>query len=173
LYVGTIFNRRHVTDLVRAFAPIARERPDAVLEIVGDNRSFPYQDLEGAIANEGLSGRANWRRYVDEPQLGALYGAARAFAFLSEYEGLGLTPLEALASGVPSVLLDTPVARESCGDAAIYVPAGNIPATTRALNQLLFDDRLRARLFDAAAAVTARYNWPRAARDTLSVMERA
>ena len=45
-----------------------------------------------------------------------LYGSARAFAFLSEYEGLGLTPLEALAAGVPPVLLDTPVARESCGE---------------------------------------------------------
>ncbi len=50
--------------------------------------------------------------------------ARGAFAFLSEYEGLGLTPLEALAAGVPPVLLDTPVARESCGDAALYVPAG-------------------------------------------------
>ncbi len=40
-------------------------------------------------------------------QLQQLYRQARAFVFLSEYEGLGLTPLEALAAGIPSLLLDT------------------------------------------------------------------
>jgi len=173
LYVGTILNRRHLPDLIRAFAPIARGRPDVALEIVGDNRSFPPEDLDGAIESEAISAQAHWRRYIDEQQLRTLYGSARAFAFLSEYEGLGLTPLEALAAGTPSVLLDTAVARESCGEAALYVPVNDIPATTRALTQLLFDDLLRARLLAAAPGVLARYDWPRAARDTLAVMERA
>ena len=34
LYVGSIFNRRHVLDLIRAFAPVARRHPDASLDIV-------------------------------------------------------------------------------------------------------------------------------------------
>ena len=59
--------------------------------------------------------------------------------FLSEYEGLGLTPLEALAAGAPPVLLDTPVARESCGEAALYVEQGNLGPITQALERLLFD----------------------------------
>ena len=50
-----------------------------------------------------------------------LYARASVFAFLSEYEGFGLTPLEALAAGVPPVVLDTPVAREVYGPAARYV----------------------------------------------------
>ena len=71
---------------------------------------------------------------------------ARAFAFLSEYEGLGLTPLEALAAGVPPVLLDTPVARESCGDAALYVPTANdLAGTTAALEPAFCSTRRRAR----------------------------
>ena len=68
---------------------------------------------------------------------------AQAFAFLSEYEGLGLTPLEALAAGVPPVLLDTPVARESCGDAALYVARGDVEGTARALEEVLFDEATR------------------------------
>ena len=62
------------------------------------------------------------RDYVADEELAALYARPRAFAFLSEYEGFGLTPLEALAAGVPLVVLDTPVAREVYGDAAAYVP---------------------------------------------------
>ena len=53
--------------------------------------------------------------FVDDARLRALYAEASAFAFLSEYEGFGLTPLEALAAGVPPVVLDTPVAREVYG----------------------------------------------------------
>lgn len=171
LFVGSIFNRRHVPDLVRAVGALARSHPDVSLDIVGDNRTHPYEDLSRTIDAEGLAGRARWHAYVSDRELGDLYAQARVFAFLSEYEGLGLTPLEALAWGITPVLLDTPVARESCSDAAMYVPAGDLPATTRALERALFDRQVRAAIQAAAPAVLARYRWPRAARDTLAVIE--
>ena len=114
-----------------------------------------------------------WHRYVTDEQLRRLYGEARAFAFLSEYEGLGLTPLEALATGVPPVLLDTPVARESCGNAAMYVALGDLHGTTAALETALFDDAARARMLAAAPGELAKYQWPQAARETLAVLEAA
>jgi glycosyltransferase involved in cell wall biosynthesis len=171
LFVGSIFNRRHVIDLVRAFAPIARLHPDTSLDIVGDNRSYPHEDLRHTIAAERLEAQVRWHEYVTDEQLAALYAQARAFAFLSEYEGLGLTPLEALAAGAPAVLLDTPVARESCGAAAIYVGVNELPATTRALESLLFDEAVRARILGAAPAELAKFNWRRAGRETLTVLE--
>lgn len=172
LYVGSIFNRRRVPDLIRAFAPLADRHPGLALDLVGDNRTHPHQDLLGLIAREGLEGRARWRAYLSDDDLRALYRDARAFAFLSEYEGLGLTPLEALAAGIPVVLLDTAVAREACGSAALYVRAGDIAGTTEAIHALLFDDAVRARLLAAAPRVLAHYAWPAAARDTLAAILR-
>lgn len=171
LYVGSIFNRRHVPDLIRGFAPIARAHADAALDIVGDDRTFPRENIASVIASLGLGARVTCHRYAAEPQLRALYASARAFAFLSEYEGLGLTPLEALAAGVPPVLLDTPVARESCGAAAIYVPAPEIGAITRALGRALFSDDDRRAVLAAAPATLARYQWARAGRETLALLE--
>jgi glycosyltransferase involved in cell wall biosynthesis len=172
LFVGSIFNRRHVSDLIRAFAPIARSHPEATLDIVGDNRTYPYEDLTHVIASEKLDAQVRWHRYVSDGGLQDLYAQARAFAFLSEYEGLGLTPLEALAAGVPPVLLDTPVAREACADAAMYVPANDRAATTRAIELALFSEEARSLLLRAAPAVLARYDWTRAAAATLEVLER-
>src|SRR5262249_40806480 len=173
LYVGSIFTRRHVPDLIRAFAQVARKHADAWLDLVGDDRSFPREDIGAVIARERMEGRIVWHQYVSDDELSGLYASARAFAFLSEYEGLGLTPLEALTCGVPPVLLDTPIARESCGEAALYVPKGDIPSTVGALDQLLFSDTVRQSLLTAAPVVLARYDWPRAARQTLAVLEGA
>jgi alpha-1,3-rhamnosyl/mannosyltransferase len=173
LFVGSIFNRRHVIDLIRAFAPIARRVPNASLDLAGDNRSFPRQDVEGVIANERLEGRIRWHRYASDEQLRELYSRATAFAFLSEYEGLGMTPLEALTAGLPPVVVDTPVAREAYGDAALYVQLGALPPITRALEAALFDEAARAQVLAAAPAVLAKYSWPRAARETLRVIEAA
>ncbi len=171
LFVGSIFNRRHLPDLLRAFAQVVKRHPTASLDIVGDNRTYPFEDLAQMMATLGLERHARWHQYVSDADLSALYRQARAFAFLSEYEGLGLTPLEALAVGIPSVLLDTPVARESCGDAALYVANGDIAAIAAGLDRLLTDAAVRTRLLAAAPAVLTRYDWRRAATDTLQVLE--
>jgi len=171
LYVGSIFNRRHVLDLIRAFAEVARAHADASLDLVGDNRSYPFEDIMSAIAREQLGDRIRWHRYANEAHLSDLYGRARAFAFFSEYEGLGMTPLEALAAGVPPLLYDTSVAREACGHAAIYVAPGDQRAAIRAIETLLYDDGERANVLGARETTLARYSWPRAASDTLSIIE--
>jgi glycosyltransferase involved in cell wall biosynthesis len=171
LYVGSIFNRRHVPELIRGFAALARRRPAVRLDLVGDNRTYPRQNIVGAIAAERLDGRAVWRQYVPDAELEALYEDARAFVFLSEYEGFGLTPLEALAAGVPPLLLDTAVAREICGDAALYVNRGETAAIADALERLLFDADIRDTIMNCAAPVLSRYDWPRAARETLRILE--
>ena len=171
LFVGSIFNRRRLPDLVRAFGIVARRRPQVSLDLVGDNRTHPYENLEGAIAAEGLEDRIRWHRFVPDDQLHDLYRRARVFVFLSEYEGLGLTPLEALAAGVPPLLLDTAVARESCGEAALYVPAGDLAGAADALERMLADDATRSRLLAAAPGVLAKYQWPEAARRTLELIE--
>ena len=171
LFAGSIFNRRHLPDLIRAFKPIAKNHAGAHLAIVGDNRTHPYEDLPAIAAAAGIAPQVLIRPYVSDAELAELYGRARAFALLSEYEGFGHPPLEALGYGVPSVLLDTDVAREVCGDAALYVANGDISGITTALNSLLFDEAVRARVLEAAPAVLARYSWNRAAAETLAVLE--
>jgi glycosyltransferase involved in cell wall biosynthesis len=173
LYVGSIFNRRRVPDLMRAFAAVSATVPDARLEIVGDNRTHPRQDLEALARALGEARRVSLRAYVTDEELASLYATARVFAFLSEYEGFGFTPLEALAHRVPAVVLDTPVAREIYDDAALYVPRGDVAAAAAAIERLLVDTGLRATQLDRGQRVLERYCWEDAARRTLEAIERA
>jgi glycosyltransferase involved in cell wall biosynthesis len=170
LFVGSLFNRRRLPDLITAFARATPDLPAARLVIVGEDRTFPRQDLAAVAAREGVGGRTEFRRYASDMDVRELYASAAAFAFLSEYEGFGLPPLEALSAGVPIVLLDTSIAREVFGPSATYVPRGDIAAAAAALRTLLTSPDGREPL-RYRADVLARYSWDRAARATLEAIE--
>jgi glycosyltransferase involved in cell wall biosynthesis len=170
LFVGSIFARRHVPALIEGFGRLARRRPGVTLEIVGDNRSRPRLDLEAIVRAHAPDGRVRLRHYVSDAELAALYRGAAVFAFLSEYEGFGLTPLDALAAGLPIVVLDTEVAREIYGPAAVYVSAPDPALVEAALDAALFDGETRRRVLDAAPQVLERYSWQESAQRTLQVL---
>ncbi len=172
LFVGSIFNRRRVPDLIAAFAGATTDLPHARLAIVGDDRSWPAQNLAEVAAAHGVSERTEIVSYVSDTVLADFYARASVFAFLSEYEGFGLTPLEALSAGVPPVVLDTAVAREVYGDAAIFVQPGDIAGTAAALRRCLVDPHSADAVLARAPAVLARYSWDDAAWRTLEQFER-
>jgi glycosyltransferase involved in cell wall biosynthesis len=174
LFVGSLFQRRRVDRLIQAFDLVADHVPNARLEIVGENRTSPRIDVEGIRRQCRNAERISIRSYVDEATLASLYEHASVFAFLSEYEGFGLTPLEALAAGLPPLVLDTAVARETCGAAARYVaPSASNEEIAAALAELLTNRAAREDILRHQAAILARYDWNVAAATTLSVLEEA
>ncbi|MSO30919.1 MAG: glycosyltransferase family 1 protein [Acidobacteria bacterium] len=170
LYVGSLFNRRHLPELIDAFGRLAKRRPGTRLEIVGDDRTNPAIDFAQLITQAGVGDRIRIRSYVSEEELASLYARSRGFVFLSEYEGFGLTPLEALAAGVPIVVLDTPVAREIYGSAAAYVARPDPALIDAALDRVLFDDAERTRILIDATAVLSRYSWRDCAARVLEML---
>lgn len=177
LFVGSIFQRRHVDRLIAVFVNhVATRVPASCLQIVGENRLYPPADPAAALRRCGpeIASRVTFRSYVDEATLHDLYRRASVFAFLSEYEGFGLTPLEALAEGVPPVVLDRPVAREVYGNAARYVStvSSDEPLAT-ALIELLTSDAARDSVLSYRDAVLSRFDWTRTAAATLDAIEEA
>lgn len=173
VFVGSIFNRRHVPHLIDAFALAARQHPDAHLIVAGANRTWPHEDIRGIMAASPVSERITWLDSPSNAEIADALGRASVFAFLSEYEGFAMTPFEALAYGVPPVLLDTPVAREVYADAASYVQAGDSAGTAAALSRLLRDSNARQALVDRAAPMWSRFDWSRSAADLLQVLREA
>lgn len=172
LSVGTLFTRRHVPALLEAFAAVIPAVPDARLVLVGGNQTQPRIDPMAMAARLGIADRVTWHTYVSDPELDALYARARAFVFLSDYEGFAMTPMEAASHGVPSVLLDTEVAREVYGDGALRVPLST-GAISDALTMLLTDDDAHARVAEAARARLAAYTWQHTARVIRETLESA
>lgn len=174
LFVGSIFNRRHVPVLLEAFARVAAAHSQARLDIVGNDRTHPPERIAHLASVSPVCDRVRLRSWISDKDLDDLYTSAAVFVFLSEYEGFGLTPLEAMAAGVPSVVLDTPVAREVLGDAAVFVDRPDPSAVSEAIAELLNPSSdVRRQVLTAAPAVLAQYRWSAAAATVLTVLEEA
>ncbi len=170
LFVGSIFNRRHIPELIEGFRRLAARIPDVGLEIVGDNRTNPRIDMDKLIAASGVSDRIHWRSYVSDADLANLYSTASAFAFLSDYEGFGLTPVEAMGAGIPIVVLDTEISREIYGPAAEYVARPDPDLIMSSLERVLTVEAERNRLIEGGRAQVERYSWRECAQRTLQVL---
>ena len=66
LFVGSIFNRRHVPDLIRAFAPSARACRQLVARPRRRQPQLSAEDLRRTIDAERLDGRVRWHQYVSD-----------------------------------------------------------------------------------------------------------
>ena len=165
LFVGSVFERRHLPLLIEGVARARAYVPDLRLDVIGDNRTSPRIDLAALGRRLGLGEAIRLRDYVSDAELAQAYSTSGAFAFLSEYEGFGLTPLEAMRYRLPTIVLDTPVAREVYGTGARYVTkgAGDVCA---ALIDLLRKPDMRAAQIEAGDRAVARYRWSDAARAT-------
>ncbi|HXE80671.1 MAG TPA: glycosyltransferase family 1 protein [Vicinamibacterales bacterium] len=170
LYVGTLLNRRHVPALIQAVALASERVPDIRLIIAGDNRTWPRQDPAAIASALGIGPRVHVRSFVDDEELRRLYASASVFVFLSEYEGFGLTPLEALAAGAAPIVLDTVVAREVYGRAARYVERPDPTLVADAIVEQLRSASAREALLAEAPAVLARYRWSDTAAATLAAL---
>lgn len=170
LFVGSIFERRHLPLLIEGVALARREVPELRLDVIGENRTAPRRDLAALARARGVGDAVQLRDYVSESDLAHAYREAGVFAFLSEYEGFGLTPLEAMRAGLPVVVLDTPVAREVYGDGAWYVRAGDARGVAAALISLLRQPDVRAAQVKAGAATAAQYRWDETARQTWAAL---
>jgi glycosyltransferase involved in cell wall biosynthesis len=157
---------------LQAFAFVARSIPNARLMLIGDNRTHPPIDPRALAAELHISDRVEWREYVTDAELDAAYRQARVFVFLSDYEGFAMTPMEALAHGVPPVLLDTPVAREVYGDAAALVST-DTAEIAQALMTLLRDEKAHAALLERGRKRLADFSWQTTAASVRRALEEA
>ncbi|GAB6177374.1 hypothetical protein JCM16814_22650 [Desulfobaculum senezii] len=105
--------------------------------------------------------QAVWLPLVPEAALPALYRGAFCLLHPALIEGYGFPPLEAMACGVPAIVSDIPVLRETAGGAAVFAPPDDRDAWRAALARLEDGEERRRVCENALVAVAARVG-PRA-----------
>ncbi|MGI5202042.1 glycosyltransferase family 4 protein [Spirillospora sp. CA-108201] len=146
---GRLVHAKGFDLLLRAFAPIAAERPGWTLRVFGGG---PRRDrLRALIDDLGLAGRAEVRPRTRD--LHAEMERASVYALSSRREGMPMVVIEAMGMGLAVVAFDCPTGPAemiSHGRDGLLVPAGDVDALTAALRAVIADPGLRDRLGDTA-----------------------
>jgi len=174
LYAGAIKPQKNVPRLVEAFAvargdleghPVYR---DLRLIIIGDEIT-KYPAVRRAVIKTRAEQVVRFLGFVPVDTLRIFYQAASAFVFPSLYEGFGLPPLEAMASGTPVVSSSLSSLPEVVGDAAILVNPENVFDIARGIKEALTDESRRSELIAAGYEQARKFSWDATARQVLDI----
>jgi glycosyltransferase involved in cell wall biosynthesis len=165
LYAGNIKPHKNLERLIEAFH-ILRQNPalkDVQLLIIGDEVS-KYAMLRRAVHRHKLHKHVRFFGFVSHETLAALYRLADVFVFPSLYEGFGLPPLEAMASGTPVIASNVSSLPEVVGEAALMIDPYEPQAIADAIRRVLDEPELRGTLRVRGLARAREFSWERSIR---------
>ena len=169
LYVGNIKPHKNLVRLIEAFAEFRKGGFDAVkLLIIGDEIS-KLPALRRAVHRHKLHKHVRFLGYLPDHTLAILYRLATVFVFPSLYEGFGLPPLEAMASGTPVVTSNVSSLPEVAGDAAVLVDPYDVDSIVDGLRRVVGDRALAADLRRRGLERAREFSWERSVEKTREV----
>jgi glycosyltransferase involved in cell wall biosynthesis len=124
-----------------------RELPDAELWVVGERLTTDRgEDLGPFFANSGLGGRLRMLGY--RPDVPGVLAASDIFALPSHFEGLPMSVIEAMLTGLPVIATNIRGPREQVidGETGILVPPMTVQPLAVALLRLAADIELRRKM---------------------------
>jgi glycosyltransferase involved in cell wall biosynthesis len=164
LYAGNVKPHKNLERLIEAFDLVrARGFDQLKLVLIGDEIS-KYAALRRAVHSHQLHKYVRFLGYLPEATLAAMYRLAGVFVFPSLYEGFGLPPLEAMASGTPVVTSNVSSLPEVAGGAAILVDPYDPVSIADGIARILGDPALRADLRQKGLARAKEFSWETSVR---------
>lgn len=178
LYAGHIREQKNIPRMVEAFAVARHELAqepaykELRLIIIGDDIHL-HPEVRRAVIQSRVEHCVRFLGFVPFGTLRLFYETAEAFLFPSLYEGFGLPPLEAMASGTPVITSAVSSLLEVVQDGAALVNPENVFDIARGICDVLRNPELRASLIARGRARAEAFSWLAAARQTIETYEDA
>jgi len=169
LAVATLEPRKNLQGLITAYMCLpTKVRRLFPLVLVGGH-GWQCRELKTQISQLEIAGELSYLGYLPLSELLCIYSAAGGFAFPSHYEGFGLPPLEAMASGIPVLAAENSAMAEVVSAAGILVDSEDIDAIRNGLEKLLLDDTFRTKARQNGLLQARKFTWESCVDQTLAV----
>lgn len=169
IYVGNLKPHKNVGGLVAAFDKISDQIPHDLV-IVGKREGFLVADPQVAEIVARGSDRLIFTGLIPDEALRDRVAKADLLVLPSFYEGFGLTPLEAMASGCPVAVSNAASLPEVCADAAIYFDPTDKDDIASAMLCVLTDPKLSSELKALGVQRAAEFSWDKCADRIQAIM---
>lgn len=151
LFLSRIDPKKGLDILLRAFAEVRRAHPASLLVVAGEGEPEFVAGLKKLAVELSIAEQVLWTGFISGDEKAAAFRAASVFALPSYSENFGLAVVEAMASGLPSVVSDqvgvAPDVKEFQAGSVVPCEAA---ALASALERLLADEHLRQRFGENA-----------------------
>ena len=172
LCISTLEPRKKIAELLHAWRELPATAANSMPLVLAGAEGWLNEELHEEIRS-GVS--AGWLRhlgFVPEDDLPALYAGAALFLYPSTYEGFGLPPIEAMASGVAVLVANRSCLPEVCGDAVRYIDPDDIAGFRNAIIEALSDEDWRDSARREGLNQAAKYRWDDCASRTAQIYRR-
>ena len=167
LYVGQQSDYKNIRRLGDAHQKLLKKHPSLGLILVGRVNASAASNKK-YFEDKGYK-NIHFTDFLPDPQRDWLYQNAAAYVFPSLMEGFGLPGLEAMGYGAPVVSSDATCLPEVYGNAAMYFNPLDTDDMARAIDEVISDSKLRAKLVAKGYRQLAKYSWKQTAIQTYSV----
>lgn len=156
--------RKNILHIVKSFESfILQEKADAFLFLVGKKSFVNQLLLHNNISTEVVKKIIIPDSFIDNADMASIYSNAIAFVYMSEYEGFGLPPLEAMQCGTPTISANATAIPEVVDDAGILLGIKDQDALAAAYAKLYTDSQLRTHYSHAGIKRAAEFSWEKSA----------
>lgn len=173
LFVGRCHPHKNIETVLRAYADIHQRVPEtlvAVLDFYGEKGQAYFEGLQKQAALLGIANKLRFYSHINARELLFLYRNATALLLLSNYEGFGLPPMEAMAVGTPAIVSDSSSLAEVAGPGAICVASWDHLRAAQAMQELALDGASRACWSKRAGRYASQFTWERTAERIRGVL---
>lgn len=171
VYLGRLKRYKQIDIVLRAFATVRRNVPNARLVLVG--KGDDEARLRRLVATLGLSDAVSFAGFVSEHEKIGWLHRASALVYPSPKEGWGLSAIEAAACGTPVLASDSEGLRDAVrhGVTGFLIPHADVEGWAGRMEEILIEPTLREQLGAAARDWARCFDWDKEADKMAAILE--